>query len=80
MANLVAQNFKDATLYFSHSTPSLATVIPAMDHINETLTSQSINPKYEPSIRAALSLAKKVLNRYYSATDQLEVYCIAMGM
>ena len=79
MANLVAQIFKDATLYFSRATPSLATVIPAMDHIDETLTSQSIDPKYEPSIRAALSLAKRVLNCYYSATDQSEVYRIAMG-
>ena len=79
MANLVAQIFKDATLYFSCSTPSLATVIPAMDHIVETLTSQSIDPKYELSICATLSLANKVLNHYYSATDQSEVYCISMG-
>ena len=79
-ANSAAQIFKDATLFFSHSTPSLATVIPAMDHINETLTSQSIDPKYEPSIHATLSLVKKVLNHYYSATDQWEVYHIAMGM
>jgi len=79
MANLAAQIFKDATLFFSCSTPSLATVIPAMDHINETLTSQSVDPKYEPSIRAALSLAKRVLNCDYSATDQLEVYRITMG-
>jgi hypothetical protein len=51
-----------------------------MDHIDEVLTSQSIDNKYEPSIRAVLGLAKKVLNRYYSATDQSETYRIAMGM
>jgi hypothetical protein len=51
-----------------------------MDHIDEMLTSQSINPEFEPSIRAALGLAKKTLNRYYSATDHSDVYCIAMGM
>jgi hypothetical protein len=51
-----------------------------MDHIDETLTSQSINPKFEPSIRAALGLAKKTLNCYYSATDHSDVYRIAMGM
>ncbi|KAG2741588.1 hypothetical protein P692DRAFT_201677760, partial [Suillus brevipes Sb2] len=28
---------KDATLYFSRATPNLATVIPAMDHVDKTL-------------------------------------------
>ncbi|KAG1839727.1 hypothetical protein DFJ58DRAFT_733175 [Suillus subalutaceus] len=46
---------KDATLYFSHATPNLATVIPAMDHVNKTLTSFSRNKKYLPSIRSAVS-------------------------
>jgi hypothetical protein len=50
-----------------------------MDHIDETLTSQSLDSDYEPAIRTALGLAKKVLNRYYSATDHSEVYRIAMG-
>jgi len=57
-----AQIFKDATLYFSHSTPTLETVIPAMDHIDEVLTSQSLDSDYEPAIHAALGLAKKLLN------------------
>ena len=34
------QIFKDATLFFSWSTPNLATVIPAMDHIGKMLISQ----------------------------------------
>lgn len=76
---MTIQIFKDATLYFSCSTPTLATVIPAMDHIDETLTSQSLDSDYEPAIRTALGLAKKVLNRYYSATDHSEVYRIAMS-
>ena len=75
-----SQIFKDATLFFSCSTPSLATVIPAMNHIDETLTSHSLDLKFEPSIRAALGIAKKTLNQYYNATDQSEVYCITMGM
>lgn len=75
----LSQIFKDGTLFFSRSTPSLATVIPAMDHIDEALTTQSLNKKYEPSIRAALGLAKKTLNRYYNMTDHSEVYRIAMG-
>ena len=76
---MTIQIFKDATLYFSLSTPTLATVIPAMDHIDETLTSQSLDSDYEPAIRTALGLAKKVLNRYYSAMGHSEVYHIAMS-
>jgi hypothetical protein len=50
-----------------------------MDHINETLTSNSLDFKFKPSIRAALGISKKTLNKYYNATDQSEVYRIAMG-
>ncbi|KAG0702815.1 hypothetical protein DFH29DRAFT_804425 [Suillus ampliporus] len=70
--------FKDATLFFLCSTPSLATVIPAMDHIDETLTNNSLDTKFEPSIRATLAIAKKTLNQHYNATDQSEIYHIAM--
>ncbi|KAG2744249.1 hypothetical protein P692DRAFT_201722101 [Suillus brevipes Sb2] len=65
---------KDATLFFSHSTPNLATVIPAMDFIHDELTSYSCNPKYLPAIQAAVSLANKTLNRYYELTDTSKVY------
>jgi hypothetical protein len=71
--------FKDATLFFSRATPNLAIVIPAMDHIDESLSTDAINPDRTPAIRAALSLAKKTLNRYYSLTDSSDVYRIAMG-
>ena len=74
-----SQVFKDATLFFSRSTPNLATVIPAMDHIDKLLSTNSLDAKYEPSIRAALGIAKKTLNRYYDKTDSSEVYRIAMG-
>jgi hypothetical protein len=57
---------------------NLATVIPAMDHIDETLTTQSQDSDFEPSIRAALGIAKKTLNKYYDKTDHSEVYHIAM--
>jgi len=50
-----------------------------MDHIDETLTNNSLDPEFEPSIHAALGIAKKTLNKYYNATDQSEVYHIAMG-
>jgi hypothetical protein len=55
------------------------TVIPAMDHIDESLTNNSLDIEFEPSICAALGIAKKTLNKYYNATDQSEVYRIAMG-
>ncbi|KIK74641.1 hypothetical protein PAXRUDRAFT_175055, partial [Paxillus rubicundulus Ve08.2h10] len=37
---------KDAMLYFSCSTPNLATVIPVMDHINEYLTMLALNSSH----------------------------------
>ncbi|KAF8837800.1 hypothetical protein BDN67DRAFT_874335, partial [Paxillus ammoniavirescens] len=69
----------DTTLYFSHGTPNLAMVIPAMDHIDSVLTDGILNSKVlNPAIRAALHLAKRTLNRYYSLTDTSETYRITM--
>ncbi|KIK77752.1 hypothetical protein PAXRUDRAFT_17287 [Paxillus rubicundulus Ve08.2h10] len=48
----VLKTLKDTTLYFSHSTPNLATVIPAMDLIDEKLTTYSLDHKYSPTIHA----------------------------
>lgn len=73
------QIFKDATLFFSRSTPSIATVIPAMDHIDEHLATAATSPKYCPAIKAALAIGKKTINRYYDKTDHSEVFRIAMG-
>jgi hypothetical protein len=74
------QILKDATLFFSRSTPNLATVILAMDVIDEKLTTQSLDcSRFDASIRASLGIAKKTLNRYYNMTDWSEVYRIAMG-
>jgi hypothetical protein len=67
-------------LCMSCSTPCLAMVIPAVDRIDETLTNNSPDPAFEPSIHTALGIAKKTLNWYYNATDQSEVYRIAMGI
>ncbi|PPQ83589.1 hypothetical protein CVT26_001414 [Gymnopilus dilepis] len=64
---------------FSRATPSLATVIPAMDHIDKVLATCSDSPhQFSPAIRAALAIGKNALNRYYSKTDHPEVYRIAM--
>ncbi|KAF8834747.1 hypothetical protein BDN67DRAFT_873668, partial [Paxillus ammoniavirescens] len=67
------QILKDAALFFSWSMPNLATVIPAMDHINKYLMTYSHDKSYSPAIRAAVSLAKSTLNHYYSLTDSSEV-------
>lgn len=75
----VMKVFKDATLFFSRGTPNLATVIPAMDMIDQCLTNDSLNRKLSAPIRSAIGLAKKTLNKYYTKTDLSEVYRIAMG-
>lgn len=74
------QIFKDATLFFSRDTPSLAMVIPAMDHIDATLTDQTrAGNSLQPPVAAALRLAKKTLNRYYKLSDLSATYRIAMS-
>ena len=51
-----------------------------MDHIDETLTTQSRDLEIEPAIHVALNIAKKVLNSYYDKSDFSNVYRIAMGL
>jgi hypothetical protein len=67
------------TLEFSTDTPCTAAVIPAMDRMHTELTSAVENVEYSPALQAALSLGKKVLDKYYSLSDDSEVYRIAMG-
>ena len=68
------------TLFFSRGTPNLATVIPAMDHIDKVLATSSDSPRqFSLAIRAALAIGKKAMNRYYKKTDHSDVYRIAMG-
>ena len=50
-----------------------------MDHIDQELAMYSHNGKYFLSICSGVSLAKQMLNRYYSRMDTSEVYQIAMG-
>jgi len=70
---------KEATQYFSRAKPNLAQVIPAIDAIHEEFSSFIHQPSVPDPIRAAVEMAKKVLNRYYSKTDDVEIYRIAMG-
>ncbi|KAI9444649.1 hypothetical protein H4582DRAFT_1805462 [Lactarius indigo] len=75
---VILKIFKDATLFFSRGTPNLATVIPAMDHIDKVLSTASDSQQYSLPICASLVVGKNVINRYYNKTDQSEVYHIAM--
>ena len=60
--------------------PSIATIIPAMDHIDKHLATAAIDNEYPLVIKVALAIGKKTLNRYYDKTDHSEVFRIAMGM
>jgi len=62
-----------------HSATNIATVIPAMDTIDEVLAMNALSSKYSVAIHAALSIGKKTLNCYYEKTDFSKTYCIVMG-
>lgn len=51
-----------------------------MDHIDQALATNALDQRFKPSIRAALSIGKRTLNKYYNKTDDTEVYRIAMGV
>jgi hypothetical protein len=50
-----------------------------MDHIDRHLATAARDDTYLPCIQAALSMGKRLLNKYYSSTDQSELYRIAMS-
>jgi hypothetical protein len=51
-----------------------------MDHIDSMFTDYTLpTSEKHPAIRAAVQIAKKTLNKYYSLTDDSELYRIAMG-
>ncbi|KAI6111602.1 hypothetical protein EDD17DRAFT_1772662 [Pisolithus thermaeus] len=75
----VLKILKDATLFFSCSTPNLMMVIPAMDYVDEVFMTGMLDEEwFDPSIHAAIRLAKKTLNKYYSLTDMSDLYYIMM--
>jgi hypothetical protein len=78
--NKFSQIFKMVTRQFSSDTPCLASVILAMDKMHHELTAASQNTEYLPTLRIALRLGTKLLNKYYSLTDDSDVYRIAMDM
>ncbi|KAJ3765327.1 hypothetical protein FB446DRAFT_628153, partial [Lentinula raphanica] len=70
---------KEATLFFSADGANISSVIPAMDAIDEALASGILNNEtLSQPIRHALAIGKKTLNKYYSLTDDSDLYRIAM--
>ncbi|KIJ17296.1 hypothetical protein PAXINDRAFT_47510, partial [Paxillus involutus ATCC 200175] len=79
VADLVAvlQQYKQATLFFSQDSATIAAVIPAMDKLDNKLNWQMKND-YHPAVISAMQLAKNKMDRYWQITDLSNVYCIAM--
>ena len=73
------QIFHDSTLVFSRGTPSISNVIPAMNIFHQQLSSNALDKRFCPAIRAAVHIAKKVINRYTAKTDEADAYVIAMS-
>ena len=75
----VLGKYKIATLYFSSNAANISAVIPAMDQIDSGLNTQANRPLHT-SIKVAMKLAQRKINRYYSLTDLSSIYRISMGM
>ena len=50
-----------------------------MDHLDQHLATSAVDLSLPASIRAAATLGKQTLNKYYRMTDLSEVYRIAMS-
>ena len=50
-----------------------------MDKMHANLTASSENEDYSPEICAALKLGIQLLDKYYSLTDNSEVYRISIS-
>ena len=51
-----------------------------MDFIKKVLTTSSTSSNFSLTIRAALTIGKGTLEKYYNKTQESEVYRITMGM
>lgn len=59
---------------------TIASVILAMDSINEAFASGSIDGcEFSAPIKHILSIGKKTLNKYYALMDHSTLYHMAMG-
>lgn len=68
------------TAYFSSDSVSVADIIPAMDSIDEAFATGIIDKQtLSNPIRHALLIGKKTMNKYYTLSDDSDIYRIAMG-
>ncbi|KAI0739255.1 hypothetical protein C8Q80DRAFT_1222381 [Daedaleopsis nitida] len=71
---------KAATSFFSVNTPNLAKVIPAMDHLDQLLSTVSkATQKYDLPVCVSCGYTKNTLNCYYSYSNMSITYRIAMS-
>ncbi|KAG6851611.1 hypothetical protein C0991_007681 [Blastosporella zonata] len=54
-------------------------VIPAMDLIDNELTTASLDTSKDLALRVSIGIAKKTANRYYTKTDESDLYRTAMN-
>ncbi len=62
----------------ARSRPLLHEVIPVIDLLEGMLMDASTNAALHPAVRAAASLARTVLNKYYEKTDESILYRCAI--
>jgi hypothetical protein len=74
-ASSKANASRTSTVTASAATPTATTPEPD----NEAGEDAPSAPSYHPAIRAALTIRKRTLNRYYAKTDASELYRITMG-
>lgn len=74
------QILKEGTEFFSSSTPPVSSVVPAMDTIDHAFTMASMDDDdFSLSIKVALELGKRILNKYYNLTDESEIYRLSIS-
>ncbi|KAJ3764849.1 hypothetical protein FB446DRAFT_795655 [Lentinula raphanica] len=75
----VLKILKDTTSFFLTILPSVSTVIPAMDTIDEVFASGIVDHvTLSAPVQHALSIGKRMLNKYYQLSDDSHIYRMAI--
>jgi hypothetical protein len=69
--------FREATIYASRNTTSVADVIPTMDRIHTLLSAQNATCAFSDIILTALRPGMKTLERYHNKANVSKVYRIS---
>jgi hypothetical protein len=78
--NFIFQTFISATEAIQTAEASLVYhIIPMIDKFNEILTTMIVNTELHLALRHAAKMASMMLDKYYTLTDESEVYRTAMG-